>query len=385
MAIFQKVKFGDIAIVNPESIGKNFKFEEIQYIDISSVGTGVAEKPQVLSAKDAPSRARRLVADGDTILSTVRPNRRSFLFIKNPAENTVVSTGFAVIRSKPVSDSRFVYYLISQQEFTDYLAKNAKGSAYPAVDEKIITDADVYFPNLQTQVRIASVLSAYDDLIENNEKRIKVLEEMASRLYTEWFVKFKFPGHEKVKMVDSGAEFGMIPEGWDVRSVGSLLGKIIRKAKIQTSDYKNNGLFPILDQGKDFIAGYTDDENLVYKEDLVVFGDHTRCFKYCNFPFACGADGTQLLKTNDLERMPELLLYFSVSRAGLENYNYARHFKFLKALNIILPAARVAKSFSTIVSESYEQIKRLQLVNIESAKIRDLLIPQLVTGRREVK
>ena len=68
---------------------------------------------------------------------------------------------------------------------------------------------------LPTQRKIAAILSAYDDLIENNTRRIKILEEMAQALYREWFVKFRFPGHEKVKMVES--ELGMVPEGWEIK------------------------------------------------------------------------------------------------------------------------------------------------------------------------
>jgi len=104
----------------------------------------------------------------------------------------------------------------------------------------------------------------------------------------------------------------------DVKTIDSLLGQVKRKKKIQTSEYRESGLYPIVDQGKEFIAGYTDDKETIHDEDLIVFGDHTRCFKYCNFPFACGADGTQLLKPNDVERMPQILLYFVGCSTGEE-------------------------------------------------------------------
>ena len=70
------------------------------------------------------------------------------------------------------------------------------------------------------QRKIAAILSAYDDLIENNTRRIKILEEMAQALYREWFVNFRFPGHEKVQMVDS--PLGMIPEGWEIKKLGTI-------------------------------------------------------------------------------------------------------------------------------------------------------------------
>lgn len=238
---------------------------------------------------------------------------------------------------------------------------------------------------LSTQTRIASIVSIYDDLIENNEKRIKTLEQMAELLYIEWFVKFKFPGHEKVKLVDSGTSYGKIPEGWEVVTIESLLGKVKRKPKIPAGEYLKTGVFPIVDQGREFIAGYTNDESAVYNEDLIVFGDHSRCFKYCNFPFACGSDGTQLLLTNDRERMPEMLLYYFVKNSGLQNFNYARHFKFLKSLQVLKPTKVIARSFSDFVDSAYHQIESLRNRNINLSKTRDLLIPQLVTGKRELK
>ncbi len=276
------------------------------------------------------------------------------------------------------NNPKFVYFKLK----TLGLEKFNAGAGVPTLNRNHLDGLVLDVPDLSIQTRIASVLSAYDNLIENNEKRIKILEEMAQRLYTEWFVKFKFPGHEKVKMVESGTEYDLIPEGWDVRDIDSLLSPVKRKRKLLTNEYNKVGMFPVVDQGNQFITGYTDDEETIYDEDLIVFGDHTRCFKYCNFTFACGADGTQLLKTNNAGRMPQILLYFTVLNAGLQNYNYARHFKFLKSLKVLLPDFTTAKVFESIIKPTYEQIKKMQLVNSESAKIRDLLIPQLVMGKR---
>ena len=108
-------------------------------------------------------------------------------------------------------------------------------------------------PPLPTQRKIAAILSAYDDLIENNLRRIKILEEMAQNFYREWFVKFRFPGHEKVRFVDS--PLGKVPEGWEVIKISSLLEPIKRKKKIKKQAYKHEGEIPIVDQGKDFIGG----------------------------------------------------------------------------------------------------------------------------------
>ncbi len=130
-------------------------------------------------------------------------------------------------------DALFVYYLLSL--FPDRIKSIAGGAATPIVNKSTFENVSVVAPPLPTQRRIASILSAYDDLIENNLRRIEILEEMAQNLYREWFVKFRFPGHEQVRFVDS--EMGRIPEGWEWVSLGDILeakrGKTITKKTIK--------------------------------------------------------------------------------------------------------------------------------------------------------
>lgn len=217
-----KVKLGSVIDINAKSIGRGYGYDEIAYLDIASVGTGTTDGATTMRLADAPGRAKRLVSAGDTILSTVRPNRRSFLFMKMPADNLVVSTGFAVLHPRAI-DPRYLYYVVTHQRFTDYLSGHTKGAAYPVVDAETIANAEIELPPLPEQKRIASILSAYDDLIENNTRRIKILEEAAQALYKEWFVDFKFPGHEKVRLIDSHTEYGKIPERWEVKQIKDLI------------------------------------------------------------------------------------------------------------------------------------------------------------------
>ena len=282
-------------------------------------------------------------------------------------------------------DSKWFYYWIQSHEGKYELKKCEIGSSQKAYTIKKLSGIE--FPNIREdyQSQIANIVSKYDDLIENNQSRIKILEEMAQRLYSEWFVKFKFPGHENVKMVDSGTEFGIIPEGWDVRTIGSILGPVRRKQLIKKSAYLSEGKYPIVDQGKDLISGRTNDEESIINEELIVFGDHTRCFKYCNFKFARGADGTQILNSRDKKRMPNILLFFMAKNSGLKNYQYARHFKFLKVIKLIIPKQEIAEGFDREVSKYYSLISIIRERNEQLIKIRDLLIENIVTGKRLLK
>jgi type I restriction enzyme S subunit len=97
----------------------------------------------------------------------------------------------------------------------------AGGAATPIINKSAFSDIEINVPTLPIQRRIAGILSAYDDLVENSQRRIKILEEMARRLYREWFVHYRFPGHEGCRLVQS--PLGEIPEGWEVGRLDEVL------------------------------------------------------------------------------------------------------------------------------------------------------------------
>jgi len=122
-------------------------------------------------------------------------------------------------------DLRFAFYALSNLRLNRW----AGGSAQPLLTQTVLREVPILIPVLELQLRVVRILSAYDDLIENNQRRIEILEEMARLLYREWFVHFRFPGHEDVVMVDS--RLGRIPEGWEVGPLDRLVANIRRSAK----------------------------------------------------------------------------------------------------------------------------------------------------------
>ncbi len=125
-------ELGDVVSMNIRSRQPEHPYREIKYVDIASVTRGRLEAAAPMPLDAAPSRARRLVTDGDVIWSCVRPNRRSYLRIDHPPDNLVVSTGFVVLTPTAVPSS-YLYLSVTTDEFVDYLTANADGSAYPAV------------------------------------------------------------------------------------------------------------------------------------------------------------------------------------------------------------------------------------------------------------
>ena len=172
---------GDVIKVNERSISKYYPHNEIEYIDISSVTTGHLEGTTPYSLVDAPSRARRLVNHGDTIWSTVRPNRRSYLFISNPKENLVVSTGFAVLTPVEISPS-FLYFWVTTDEFVDYLVSNADGSAYPAVLPERFAEAEIPLPPKAMLESFENLAGAMLARIGQNEIESRTLASLRDSL-----------------------------------------------------------------------------------------------------------------------------------------------------------------------------------------------------------
>ena len=302
-----------------------------------------------LPLSDTQKYAKNKLLLNDVIIATVgsHPNLQDSAAGRSCVVNSLVE-GFYLnqnavcIRTtdSEILDQRYLGYLAKSREFQHYIQSRGRGAANQMrIAISSIKEYKFYLPKIEIQRRIADILSTYDDLIENNRKQIKLLEEAAQRLYKEWFVDLRFPGHEHTKIVDD------VPEGWEKRTVGSLIDKPIRTKQIPTADYQTDGMIPVIDQSREFISGYTNDtESLVQSNvPVIVFGDHTRILKLIQFPFAKGADGTQLICSSS-NHMPQRLLYCSLLNIDLSNYHYARHFKYLKAEVIMLrPVVRPPK------------------------------------------
>ncbi len=272
-----------------------------------------------------------------------------------------------------VLNIRFLFY--SLKPALSHFQSVSIGAATQYLTKGILDNFKISLPPLGEQQRIVSILSAYDDLIENNRRRIQLLEQAARLLYKEWFVHLRFPGHEHTKIHNG------IPEGWEKKQVKDVIGKVARPKKIQKADYLKSGDIPCVDQSREFIGGYTDDEEATIDigKPVIVFGDHTRVLKYISFPFACGADGTQLIVSND-ETMSQEYFFFALDAIDLSNYFYARHFKFMKDQYILRPSNMLLPQFTDVVRPIMKQIDTLRSNSERLTKARDLILPKLMNG-----
>lgn len=141
----------------------------------------------------------------------------------SPPRSWITNLSIVLDLDETKADKQFLCYFLGQQSLKDKLNT---GSAQAQITVNALTTFKVTIPALNVQRRITSILSAYDDLIENNTRRIAILQEMAQRIYEEWFVRFRYPGHKGVRMVES--ELGPVPEGWRPTTLGEVCAYINR-------------------------------------------------------------------------------------------------------------------------------------------------------------
>lgn len=190
----------------------------------------------------------------------------------------------------------------------------------------------------------------------------KNIETIIDIMFEYWFMQFDFPDIDGNPYKSSGGKMVFnellkkdIPVGWDAKPLSELLSKIPVTKKYKTSEYLDNGEYPIIDQSERFIAGYTNEEEDVLNIDnCIVFGDHTKILKYVNFDFARGADGTQIIASNN-ENLSNFILYLQLKQFNLVSQGYSRYFKFLKEKIIIIPTKEICNEFISKVENKYKE------------------------------
>jgi type I restriction enzyme S subunit len=203
MSDWKEYKLGEIVDVNRQSIGKDYAFNEIEYLDTGSITENKIEGFQYFNINDAPSRAKRLVQENDIIYSTVRPIQRHYGFMEKFNPNLVVSTGFAVITTKKgKADPKYLYYLLSSTDVVNFLDSIADGStsAYPSLRPDDIAQLEFTLPSLPEQIAIAEILSSLDDKIDLLHRQNKTLEQLAETLFRQWFVEEADVGWEETRL-----------------------------------------------------------------------------------------------------------------------------------------------------------------------------------------
>ena len=292
--------------------------------------------------------------------------------------------------------SKFLYYWFQSYEGRKKFEALAKGTAQKAVPISGIKTLEIELPSLKSQKRIADILSAYDDLIENNQKQIKLLEEAAQRLYKEWFVDLHFPGHENTKIVDG------VPEGWQwckVRDVADINSSALPK------NYKED-FIDYVDLGS-VRCGHIETRTRYNLNEAP--GRAKRCAKDGDiiwgmvrpnlkaYALVTNPKGTDVFSTGfavlSAKKVPYSYLYCAVTQEEFVGYlvnatNGAAypavkpvHFE---VADILKPHDKVLEQFHSVADSIYRKKEALENQNHNLRESRDLILPKLMSGEVEV-
>lgn len=340
---------------------------------------------------------KRKVRKGDVLYSVVGSfgipvlikEERPFVFQRH----------IAILRPKEdIADSGFLFYTMLNRDFYAKADAVAIGAAQRTVSLGSLRNIKIDVPSLESQKHIADILSAYDDLIENNQKQIKLLEEAAQRLYKEWFVDLRFPGYENTKIVDG------VPEGWNwckledaiqldpkVTLTKERMKQFIPMSALSTSSMvldesqftettSNSGskfqngdtllarITPCLENGKTaYVSGLKSDEGAVGSTEYIVMRAktinsymvyllaRTDDFRQSAINSMSGSDGRQRVKSDKL-----------------------------KMLDYLHPTSELVEKFENVEETIFEKIYRLSKQMQQAKQARDLLLPKLMSGEVEV-
>lgn len=320
---------------------------------------------------------------GDILIGNIRPY---FKKIWLATFDGGCSPDVLCIRCNRDVPPEYLYGVLSQDSFFDYDMAGSKGSKMPRGDKNHIMNYPI--PILNDMSKIGDFIININAKISNNNRINAELESMAKTIYDYWFTQFDFPDENGKPYKSSGGKMVWneelkreIPEGWGATTIGSILGDYPKTASILRDDYGLGFKYPIIDQSKDYICGYTDDyDNVLHMNDAIVYGDHTNYTKYVNFDFARGADGTQIINSTE-PALPNYILYQQILLLPVIEKGYSRHFKFLKEQYVIVPEFEVSKKYMDMVEYSLLKTKGIITENQQLASLRDWLLPMLMNGQ----
>ncbi|AWX07959.1 restriction endonuclease subunit S [Prevotella intermedia] len=300
-----------------------------------------------------------------------------------------------ICKIKSRVNSRFAYYTL----LNSHLETRTRGAAQPFISYDLLNRVAVYAPVIETQNKIASILSTYDTLIENNNRRIRLLEQMAENLYKEWFVRFRFPGHEKVEMENG------LPKGWKrtklIEECQTSSGGTPSRSK---SEYYINGTIPWIKTGElqDNILINTEEyitEDAVKHSSAKIFPKGTLLMAM--YGVNIGKLGISEIEATcnqaccvftpkQIDYKYYLYHYFKSIREYLLSISFGAaqqnlSQELIKAIKVIFPNESINTNFVRKIEPLYKKISFLQKQNTLLTRQRDLLLPRLMSGKLEVK
>lgn len=291
------------------------------------------------------------------------------------------------------ANPKFVFYQLLKADTIGWVEKHAVGSTMLNLNTSILSSVPIDLPSHDKQNHIVGVLSAYDDLIENNQKQIKLLEEAAQRLYKEWFVDLRFPGHKATPIVNG------VPEGWKKDFLGGIC--TLKKDTVPAEQISTGTPYMGLEHMPrvDFcLSSWGNADNVIsskfrYIEDDIIFGKIRPYFHKVGFALNNGVVSTDSFVMKAKDGVWGLLLMTVFDRAFVD-YTYQTckegskmpraDWNQMEKYPILIPSEKTRRDFEKLIWNITRQVKTLALQNHALVEARDRLLPKLMSGEIEV-
>jgi type I restriction enzyme S subunit len=389
----------------PTTLGRQFASHGIGFIKaecISNDGALIVEK-QVYIDEETDQLLKRSRLHKDDVLFSIAGVIGRTAIVRQSALPANTNQAIAILRPDPkLITPKFLYYSVRAKEFQDHSLGHVVQTAQANVSLGVLSAAPIWLPPLATQHRIAGILSAYDELIDNSQKRINILESIARALYREWFVYFRYPGHESVPLVPSA--LGGIPQGWGIKTLGDISSHISRGISPQ---YNEDGDSVVINQKcirnqRLSLEPARRQTKSIPNEKQLRFGDvlinstgvgtlgrvaqvYERFEKHTvdsHVSIARAADNIDLnFYGSCLLNHQEMFERLGIGATGQTELSRAA----IAGLDVVVPPIEIQLQFGEVVGEIRTAIENSgkQIQNLRQT--RDLLLPRLLSGQIDVE
>ena len=352
---------------------------------------GVDRATTVADAKTFPAYKK-----GDILLSNIRPYLKKIWYADKEGG---CSNDVLVVKTGKSVDSKFLYYVLSDNNFFNYSTMTSKGTKMPRGSKNAIMKYWVPDLDILTQKKIADILSSYDELIKANNEKIELLEQTAQELYKEWFVRFRFPGYENAKFEDG------IPEGWEQDKIQKYYNTCSGGTPSRSKpEYFENGVYPWVKTGEIKDCVIIDTEEYITQEAvnsssakvlpaksvaMAMYGVNIGLLAYFDSEMTCNQACCVFSDKRDFSSKHYLYYYLKSIREylllisfGAAQQNLSQDL--IKKIKITMPSDDIVQAFEKQIDDVYDSIRILLMKNKNHVEQRDMLLPRLMSGKQEV-
>ena len=379
------VRFGEVATFTKKPRGLRYpEYNKVPFVPMDLIPiTKLFSEKFILKTNDELSSGTYF-EPGDILLAKITPsfeNGKQCIIDDLPIPFGVATTEVIPIREVVgVSDKFYLFYYLLLPDVRTLLAGRMQGTTgRQRLGKETLVGLEIPLPPLSEQRAIAHILQTIQEAEAARQCEL-ALERERKAVLMDYFL-----SHGTKNEPRRQTEIGEIPESWAIQPFGDCLKKIRSKkiSSILQKDYQESGEFPVVDQGVTFIAGWTDSVESVISDNLpvVIFGDHTRIFKYVDFPFAMGADGTKLLYAND-DVLDTRFLYYALLNLKIPDKGYNRHYKYLREFSIVQPSLSEQRVIAHILQTIDEKIAALEKETAHLDELFHAMLDELMTGQR---